>query len=60
MPDNKSNKPNEIIFTAETSIKYWADMLNCDKQDLLYALRIIGNSYEAVDSFLTLNRKKKS
>jgi hypothetical protein len=60
MSDNKINKPDKIVFTVETSIKYWCKMLNCEREDLLYAIRAIGNSYEAVDSFLILNRKKKS
>ncbi len=55
-----ADKPDKIEFTPETPFNYWCELLNCDLQDLMYALRSIGNSYDAVDSFLILNRKKKS
>ena len=60
MSNNDKNKPDKIVFTAETSLKYWCELLNCEKEDLLYSISVIGNSFKAVDSFLTLNRKKKS
>jgi len=59
MPHKDKNSPDKIVFSAEKSFKYWCELLNCEKDDLLHAMRTIGNSYDAVDSFLILNRKKK-
>jgi hypothetical protein len=54
------HKHDYINFTDETPIAYWCQLLNCEERDLLHALRIIGHSYEHVNLFLILNRRKKS
>lgn len=52
-------KPEKILLNDELSIEAWSDILNCEKQDLLQAMSVMGNSVRAVDDYLILNRRKK-
>lgn len=56
----QDNIPDRIIVTQETPLQYWCSILNCEERDLLFALSSIGYSYEAVNIFLILNRRKKN
>lgn len=58
MDTEKKNEQTRIIISNETPIEYWCKLLNCEKQDLLQAISVIGNSLTVVDSYLFLNRKK--
>lgn len=51
-------KNMKIEITNESSIKEWCTKLNCKEKDLLEAMITIGNSANAVDCYLTMNRKK--
>lgn len=48
-----------IEIDNEDLLKKWCKLLNCDEKDLMDAVFCVGNSVNAVDSFLTMNRKKK-
>jgi|GEM_PF-2290576 len=56
----QDNIPDRIVVSQETPLQYWCSILNCEEQDLLFALSSIGYSYEAVNIFLFLNRRKKN
>jgi hypothetical protein len=51
--------PEKILLDDKLSLEAWSDILNCEKQDLLHAMSIMGNSVQAVDDYLILNRRKK-
>ena len=53
-------KPETILLNDQLSIDLWSELLNCEKQDLLKAISVMGNSVRAVDDYLILNRRKKS
>lgn len=44
-----------IIFSVKESVGYWCKLLNCNKLDLLQAIRFVGNGYDKVDRYLRLN-----
>lgn len=48
-----------IEIENETLLKEWCGILNCHEKDLMDAIFRVGNSASAVDSFLTMNHKKK-
>lgn len=52
--------PNYITITHEQPASYWCKLLDCSEEDLMHALNTIGFSYAFVDSYLSLNRRKKS
>ncbi len=56
----KKAHADHIVFSEETTLEEWCRILNCEPQDLLYAMSVIGSSFPVVDLFLTLNRKKKT
>lgn len=58
MSDSPRSKPVTIQITLETPMEYWCQQLHCEKWQLVYALSQIGNSYQAVNYFLELNRFK--
>jgi hypothetical protein len=51
--------PEKILPDDKLSLEVWCDILNCEKQDLLQAMSVMGNSVQAVDDYLILNRRKK-
>jgi hypothetical protein len=51
--------PEKILLNDKLSLEAWSDILNCEKQDLLKAMSVMGNSVQAVDDYLILNRQKK-
>ena len=50
--------PTEIIIDEANQIYFWCNKLNCKTEDLLFALRNVGNNTKLVDLFLILNRRK--
>ena len=53
-------KETKINLQNKEAIKEWSVKLNCDEEDLIHAIMVIGNSAQMVDDFLILNRKKKT
>lgn len=53
-------RPEKIFLDGKLSLEAWSDILNCETQDLLKAMSVMGNSLQAVDDYLILNRRKKS
>lgn len=51
--------PERINLNGEHSLEEWSDILNCEEKDLLKAMSIMGNSVQAVDDYLILNRQKR-
>lgn len=51
--------PDRIVLNGEHSLEEWSDLLNCEEKDLIKAMSIMGNSVQAVDDYLILNRQKK-
>lgn len=58
MPDDQP--PRLIVFTIDESLRYWCRLLNCEKGELLNAIRCVGNSFDTVESYLNLNRRLKT
>lgn len=53
-------RPQNITHNGKPSLEEWSMILNCEKDDLLKAMSIMGSSVRAVDDYLVLNRRKKS
>ncbi len=52
-------KTNKIIFDDKISVEEWCEILDCRPDDLHNAMRVMGNSLQAVDDYLVLNRLKR-
>jgi len=47
----------KIVLHDEASVTSWCEVLNCNPEELLDAIGIIGNSAKAVDDYLEKNKK---
>jgi hypothetical protein len=58
---NNDHLSGKVINMGDASeLKYWCQVLQCEKEDLVSAMQRIGNSAKMVDDFLVLNRRKKT
>jgi hypothetical protein len=58
MKDSKL-KHEKIIISKKMPLKKWSAILNCEEKDLMNAIMTIGNSLQAVNDYLILNRQKR-
>lgn len=47
-----------VDISNDQDIERWCKIFHCDKEDLLFAVRIIGDSPKLVNEILELNRRK--
>lgn len=47
-----------VDVSDQQDIARWCRIFHCDKEDLLFAVRIIGDSPKLVNEILELNRRK--
>lgn len=59
MESNEHLRVQHININEAREVVYWSYVLECDKEDLEYAVQRIGTCAKLVDDFLFLNRKKK-
>ena len=55
---NDVKNDREIVVSERFSLSAWSEAMNCCEQDLLEAIRAVGNSTLEVDEYLVVNRKK--
>ncbi len=53
-------KTEKIIISNTLTLKEWSRILDCEEKDLMKAIGAVGNSLQAVDDYLILNRQKLS
>lgn len=59
MESNEHLRDQYINISETREVVYWAYVLECEQEDLIYAVQRIGTCAKLVDDFLYLNRKKK-
>ena len=47
----------KIVLHDAASVSSWCEVLNCNQEELLNAIHIIGNSAKEVDEYLEKNKK---
>lgn len=53
-------KWEKIIIDEKIPLQDWCSLFNCESEDLLKAIHVMGNSVQTVNDYLILNRQKKS
>lgn len=56
--NNSTEKKMVVNITKTEDFTYWCDMLECKKEDLIAAITSVGNSYNCINYFLEMNKKK--
>jgi hypothetical protein len=58
--ENSGPKHTQIDISNDENLAYWMQLLNCDKEVLLLAIRMVGNNVTKVDAYLSMNRLKNN
>ncbi|MDP2384797.1 MAG: hypothetical protein Q8M29_00365 [Bacteroidota bacterium] len=58
MKMNDDWEEGSVDVTNDEEIERWCKVFDCDKEDLFFAVRIIGDCPKLVNEILELNRRK--
>lgn len=58
--EKTSPRYTQIDISDDENVTYWMQLLNCDKEVLLLAIRMVGNNVTKVDAYLSMNRLKNN